>query len=126
MKKLIKEKIKTRYEFLVKYDNSYDENTREHSIEEPKEIDELSLEIYNTIKDNQDSLEVDFIIESLTELGSAPNILYDDNGNFAVVGDGFQTVSYGNEPVDIEMSFFIEKDKWKKTIREAIKIYLNE
>ena len=65
------------------------------------------------------------MIESLTKLGEAPNILYDDNGNFAVTGTGFQSVSM-DEISDVTMSFFVLKEHWFKTIREALKYYLSE
>jgi hypothetical protein len=113
---------------LDKYYNSYDETIGEfgeYTIDEPKEIDELAEQIYNKIKKYKDILSIDFIIENLTKLGDSPNILYDDNGNFAVESTGIQTVSK-DEPIDIEMTFLIKKDSWFPNIREALNYYLDQ
>ena len=50
--------------------------------------------------------------------GSA--LISDDFGHWAVVSDGFQNVVMRKKPIDTCTSFFIEKGKWSKTIREAI------
>ncbi len=49
--------------------------------------------------------------------GSA--LVSDDAGNWAVVSDGCQNVPM-DPPQDITTSFWIKKDQWCKTIREAI------
>jgi hypothetical protein len=56
-------------------------------------------------------------------LGDAPNLLYDDNGHWSITSDGFQSVV--TVPSDVETHFFIEKEKWKNTIREALDFYLD-
>jgi hypothetical protein len=118
--------IKKRKEFYDLYQESYDENTYKYKMEEPKEIDSLGNEVRNIILKNKEMLPIDFIIESLTQLGEAPNILYDDNGFFAVTADAFQDVSFQDDPIDMNMTLFISKDKWKKTMREALIHYLTE
>jgi hypothetical protein len=67
----------------------------------------------------------DFIIETLTEFGQAPNIIYDDNGLFAMSADGYQPVVTGDEKLEGELMVFVmKKDMWKPTIREALWHYL--
>ena len=112
-----------RQEYLLLMDNSYNEETMKYGYE-PVEIDQLSNEIYSLIKDNQTVLDIDFIIEKLSYLGYALNILYDDNGHFAVTSDGFQTLPMSDEPCDINMSFIVTKEEWFDTIREALNKYL--
>lgn len=115
---------KKRYEFIELQNDSYNEETNKYE-KEYKEIDSLGKEILDSIKKYKDRLEFDFILIELTKLGHAPNLLYDDNGKFAIEGSGFQTVAFGDEPVDMEMQFFIEAEYWKDTPREALDFYLN-
>lgn len=120
--------LNRRKEYIDKYENSFDLTIGEFgefTMEEPKEIDELSEEVLSIINKNRDILDVDFIIEQLTMLGDAPNILYDDNGNFAVESNGVQPVAE-DEPIDMEMSFFVKKNSWFPTIRKALYYYLDK
>lgn len=126
----MKNKIKTlseeRQKFLDKYYASWDDsigNFGDYTMEEPKEINDFAIEIEKLLKEHRDDLEVDFIIEQLTYLGDAPCLLYDDNGNFAVSGEGFQELN--EEPDDMVISHFIEKEMWRPTIREALYVYLD-
>lgn len=44
-----------------------------------------------------------------------------DFGHWAVVEEGMQSIPVDiHEPSDMSTTFFIEKDQWKKTVREAI------
>jgi len=88
------------------------------------EADLLAKEIHALLITNFNELEFDFILLQLTRLGYAPNLIYDDNGHWAVVTDGFQTVPKGINPQDIESCFFIEKRQWKLTPRRALLKYL--
>ncbi len=63
-------------------------------------------------------------LEALTHLGCAPNLLYDDNGHWAISSMGMQNVPEGDEPEDMNMVVFIEAKSWKDTIYEAILFYL--
>ena len=87
-------------------------------------IDELASNIMHLIKKYYNKLPFDFIMVQLANLGQCPNLLNDDNGHWAVVADGFQTVVYG-EPEDVETQFFIEAEYWKNTPTEALHYYLN-
>jgi hypothetical protein len=110
---------KKRDEYLKLYEES------EEDMSYPKEIDELSDEIIDRIKTWKDSLPFEFIIEELTKLGWAPCLLYDDNGNFAVTGEGMQSVP-GNGVSDVYLEHWVKEECWKPTIREALNYYLNE
>lgn len=65
-------------------------------------------------------------LEELVERGACPGIINDDNGHWAVAGDGVQNVPWGDGPVDISTSFFVEAGRWKNTIREAIDDFLDD
>lgn len=82
-------------------------------------------EIISHLKSNFEFLSFEYIIETLTHLGQAPNVLYDDNGNFAVLSSGYQSVCFGDDPMDAEMTFFVEKKFWFPTMREALNYYLS-
>lgn len=90
------------------------------------EILDYENQIIELIKENFNSLELDFIFIQLSHLGQAPNLLYDDNGHWAVTSDGFQSISMEDEPKDTELWFHVEAKQWKKTPREALKEYLFE
>lgn len=113
-----------RKEYLNRYESSFDNELGDYTINEPKEIDEIANEIVDYILKHKDEIEFEVIIESLTHLGGAPNLLYDDNGHFAITDEGIQSVCYGDEPEDVETSFTVEKIHWKSTIREALNHYL--
>jgi hypothetical protein len=69
------------------------------------------------------------IIKIFTELadeGGCPALINDDNGHWAVTDEGLQSVPDSDEPEDIHTTFFVEKGKWKDTIEEAVKYYLEE
>jgi hypothetical protein len=113
LKEYLQERIEIRYDIFKK--NSNDER-----------VDMMAEEIQLFIVNNFDNLEVDFMIESLTHLGDAPNIIYDDNGLFAVSSDGYQQVITGNEKIGGEITVYVTKDMWKESIREALKFYLQK
>ncbi len=87
-------------------------------------VDEIKDQIMFVIKKDFDSFEVDFIIETLTSFGDGPNIVYDDNGLFAVSSDGMQPVVTGDEKIEGSLTIFVEAQQWKPSIREALKHYL--
>ena len=91
---------------------------------ENKRIDEIQKEISTAIRNNFDEYEVDFIIETWSRFGSAPSLIYDDNGMFAATGDGFQQVVTGKDKIDGVFTVFVQKKQWKKTIRQALKQFI--
>jgi len=126
----IKKLIKGRLVFWQTYQDSWDETIGEYgeyTIDEPKEVDELGDKIRELINEGANDLPVDFVLESLTHLGQAPQVVYDDNGHFAVSGTGMDPVMMtdsGKYEENVSISAFIEPDMWKDTIREALKHYL--
>ena len=89
-------------------------------------VDFLGDQILKALIENVETLEFDFIFEQLSKLGSCPNLLNDDNGNWAVVTDGFQTLAYGDEPCDVDTHFSVPANNWKTTPRKALIHYLKE
>ena len=60
------------------------------------------------------------VLQTLSHHGYCPALLNDDNGHWAVTFDGFQAVPNGDDPDDIETTFFVEAADWKDSIREAL------
>lgn len=118
----IKELSNRRQELWKQFEDSWVVEAQKYSMEEPKEIDILGEQILTLLQLHHKDLPVDFIIEELTKLGQAPSLLYDDNGHFAVTGDGYSTIS--DEPQDASVTCFIRKSQWKPTIREALEHYM--
>lgn len=54
------------------------------------------------------------------EKNNAFSLVNDDNGHWACVADGMQNVPMDESACDIQTTFFIEKDLWQDSIREAI------
>ncbi len=90
------------------------------------EADRLEFLIRRELNDKFDTLPVEAVLESLTHLGDAPNLLYDDNGLWAIVTDGTQPCVSGKQKLEGSMTFWCEKRQWFSTIRKAIKYYLKE
>ena len=59
------------------------------------------------------------------ESRSGISLVSDDGGHWAVTGAGFQNVPE-SFPDDLTTTFLIEKDQWKKSIKEAVEAYANE
>ena len=112
-----------RYELIRTKEDSYDEEKEDYTIEESEEVGKLGDQIWDCLKNWRYSLSFEFIFEEITKLGGAPCLLYDDNGHFAISGEGMQSLSF--EPADTEMIHFIKKDLWKDSIREALNYYLD-
>jgi hypothetical protein len=53
-------------------------------------------------------------------------LINDDNGHWAVSGSGMQNCPMGDEPEDIQTTFFVEAGKWKNSVREAIQAAIDE
>lgn len=57
--------------------------------------------------------------------GSGCALISDDNGHWAVSTSGMQMVP-GKEPTDLETCFWVEKEKWKNSIQEALQAFKEE
>lgn len=86
--------------------------------------DAIESKIMKYVRNNFDGYTVDFIIETLTEFGDAPQLVYDDNGMFAVSSHSIGPVVYGNERVEGAMVALVEKEYWEDSIRKALWNYL--
>jgi hypothetical protein len=86
--------------------------------------DEIENQIMSVLMNSFDKFEVDFILETLIRFGKSPNVIYDDNGLFAVTGCGFQPVVTGKQKIEGAITVFVEKKQWKKTVREALRHYM--
>jgi len=59
-------------------------------------------------------------LNKLSKSGSCPCLLNDDNGHWAMTFEGFQSLPSGEDPEDIQTSFWIEKAQWHDDIIEAL------
>ena len=110
---------KFRYSLIEKVNNETATQEDENKIDKLAESIEKYIQLYF------EYLPFEFIMEQLSNLGQAPNLLYDDNGHWAVTSTGFQSVPNKDDPEDVETHFFIEAKEWKDTPREALKYYLD-
>lgn len=72
-----------------------------------------------------DTERIDWLEQHARE-GGCPALLNDDNGHWAVSGDGTQNLPSGDQPEDIWTSFVVEAGKWYPSIREAIDAFIAE
>jgi len=107
---------------LSKYLDSYDEKP-DNYLDTDSDVDNIGSKILELIKQYKEILEFEFIFEQLVKLGQSPSLLYDDDGHFAMVTDGYQSV-VTDGPMDCELHFYIEKEYWFDTVREALYNYL--
>lgn len=64
-------------------------------------------------------------LEALARSGAAPALVNDDNGHWACMDEGVQSISEGSEPADMQFVFWIPADRWRETARQAIESYLD-
>lgn len=116
IKKLIEGLIDSRNKIL---DEDYD-----------NDVNSETYEIKKIIFDNSKELSFDFIIESLTHLGFAPNIIYDDNGNFQISDSSYHEIPLtedGNiDKLGGQMITIVEPEKWFPSMREALNDYISD
>ena len=53
-------------------------------------------------------------------------LISDDKGHWVFTADGIQTICDGDGPDDCSTAFFVEKGKWKNSVREAIDAAIHE
>lgn len=58
-------------------------------------------------------------LETLADNGYCPNLLNDDNGNWALTFSGFQSLRL-KDTDDYEGSFFVEARFWKPDLIDAV------
>jgi hypothetical protein len=64
---------------------------------------------------------IDFL-EAKANEGYCPCLLNDDAGHWAISIEGAQNVPI-NPPCDIQTTFWVEKQQWKNSIREALESF---
>lgn len=92
----IKRLLKIRKNYLKKISTEYD-------------ADKIQNQITKCFKKHFEAYTVDFILETLTKFGDAPNVIYDDNGMFAVTSEGYQPVVCGKERITGEFRVYVKK-----------------
>src|SRR6185295_4543467 len=102
----IKSLIKKRYKLL--------------NADNVKEADIIEKKITSSLRNRFKYFSIDFILETLITFGQAPNLINDDNGNWAVSGEGYQPVVTGKEKIDGHVMVVVTKKQWAKTIRQAL------
>jgi len=112
--KEIKELIKTRQGFF----DSDDEITDE------KKVDEYAVKINEHLKQYIDELDPDFVLDSVTHLGCWPQLIYDDDGHWAVSEEGISNVIDTTKETYQQTTTVSDNKSWKDNIRDAVKYYI--
>lgn len=115
-----------RYVHIDKQEASYDPSIGEfgdYTINLDDKIDNLESKIYILLKDFHNELPLEFVLEELSKLGHSVSLIYDDCGHWSIAVDGFQNISATNEPVDMQITHYIDKELWFSTIPEALSNY---
>lgn len=89
-------------------------------------VDVLAKRIHELLTQNVDTLPFDFMLNQLSRLGFPIAVLNDDNGNWAVVADGYQSATFGDDAMDVDTHFWVSARHWKPTLREALKFFLED
>lgn len=69
---------------------------------------------------------LDWLEKEENGLGVVRAVVHDDNKFWAVAFNGQQSISHGDEPMDLETRFLIEKEAFRPTIRAAIELAMDE
>ena len=77
------------------------------------------------IKKSANRLSIEDLLKDLTNIGYAPSLVYDDNGNWAVVSSEFSWVRM-KETSDYSTTIFIKAEEFKPSVREALKKYIED
>lgn len=115
---------------LVNIRNSlFDKETHEISEDHTEsEIDDYAKQINGLLIKYIDKLTPDFVLETVTHLGCWPQLIYDDDGHWAVTEHGFSNVLGISETEEKEdyhqTSVVTEHNSWKDNIRDAVKYYI--
>ena len=65
------------------------------------------------------------LLELKSSQGSCPCLINDDAGHWAVTENGTQNIPI-DAPCDILTTFWIEKNQWKNSVREALEAFALE
>lgn len=93
--------------------------------EESKEADAMFFAMKQNVlelfRDHFSEFDPLSILETWTDLGMAPNLLYDDDGLFAIDFGGYQSIpDKTKEDYIVSISFTVEKKYWHESPKKAI------
>ncbi len=89
-------------------------------------LDAIDKEIIELLQQHFDLLDGLYILVILSHLGAAPNLVYDDDGMWAITTGGFSSIPNKEmEFYSVDLTFVIEKEEWFSDPKEAIKYTLN-
>jgi len=88
-------------------------------------VNRIRNEVLLAIKRDLDVYPAEFVIETLTRFGDAPQLVYDDNGMFAVSGTSYSGVVVGRQRLNGVITVSVEKRQWSPTVRGALKKYVH-
>ena len=91
------------------------------SEESNKMFFEMKNKVLTVFQDHFDVFDPLYILEIWSHLGLSPNLLYDDDGLWAIEFCGFQSLPDKTDKWELKTSFIVEDIKFKSTIREAIR-----
>lgn len=117
---------KDRQSYVKEQEDSWDPSIGEfgdYNVNVDDKLDEFENKIYTLLTEYHNALPVDFVLEELTKLGHCPSLVYDDNGHWAIVTDGYQNVPESDKPENIHITHYVDKSEWFDTINEALSDY---
>lgn len=65
-------------------------------------------------------IDIDNALRYLTKKGHCPALVFDDNGKWCLVSDGFQQCQW---PLESSTFFFNKETQWRKTPELAVRAY---
>ena len=101
-----------------------DAGNKERADAYDKKVDAIRDEVFNDMVKNFNEYTIEEVLENMTRFGNAPCLVNADNGKFAVSGDGYQPLVYGDQLITGSIKVMVEAHMWKRTIREAVYHYL--
>jgi len=119
--KLKKDPVKE-IEKLIKTRKGFFDSDGEMSDE--KKIDEYAAKINELLKKHIDELDPEFILEAVTHLGCWPQLIYDDDGHWAVSEEGISNVIDVTKDTYQQTTTVSDTNSWKGNIRDAVKYYI--
>lgn len=90
-----------------------------------KKADALEVEVKKLIKEAFSELDPAVILQWYAEIGRAPCLLNDDNGQWAVTSKGYRPALGTKERINGSMTTFVTKDMWFSRIKPALKYFVD-
>lgn len=93
---------------------------RSDMLDAQQDVAAITNEIWTFIHTYRAELTFESIFEGMTHLGAAPQLVYDDNGLFAVSCDGMSPVFADDKAHDMDITTYTKADQWSDTVRGAL------